>query len=76
MGLTEEGPGKLAALRKCAHHNCTCTVEDGEEYCSDYCLESMGAEASADEDDDEACGCGHAECTSKEAIAPIAPFPT
>ena len=75
MGLIGmEGAGDLAPLRKCAHPNCTCTVSDGEEYCSDYCLESMGAEAAADAD--EACGCGHAECTSKEAVAPIAPLTT
>jgi hypothetical protein len=73
MGLTETGgsPEKLAPLRKCAHPNCTCTVAEGEEYCSDYCLENMRADSA---DEDEACGCGHAECTSKEAVAAIAPF--
>jgi hypothetical protein len=62
---------KLAPLRKCAHPDCTCTVVEGEQYCSDYCMENMRADSTIDE---EGCGCGHAECISTIAIAPVAPF--
>jgi hypothetical protein len=62
---------KLAPLRKCAHPDCTCTVAEGEEYCSDYCMENMRADSTKDE---EGCGCGHADCVSTVAIAPGAPF--
>ena len=68
---TNESPEKLAPLRKCAHPDCTCTVAGEEEYCSDYCLESMRADNGKDE---EGCGCGHAECVATVAIAPVAPF--
>ena len=70
---TSESTGKLAALRKCAHPDCTCTVTDEEDYCSDYCLESMRADAQRTKDE-EGCACGHAECVSTVAIAPVAPF--
>jgi hypothetical protein len=54
-----EVPGKLAALEKCAHDGCICTVASGERYCSDYCAEQANAgKAAADEE----CRCGHAEC--------------
>lgn len=65
-----EAPGKLAALAKCAHHGCSCTVESDEHYCSDYCMEQQGADQAAadDEDHDHACGCGHAECENTTII--------
>jgi hypothetical protein len=66
-----ESSQRLATLRKCAHPDCTCTVVEGEEYCSDYCLENMRADSTKDE---EGCACGHAECVSTVAIAPVAPF--
>jgi hypothetical protein len=62
---------RLAQLRKCAHPDCTCTVVEGEQYCSDYCMENMRADSTIDE---EGCGCGHAECISTVALAPVAPF--
>ena len=68
---TNESSEKLAPLRKCAHPDCTCTVTEDEEYCSDYCLQNMRADSRKDE---EGCGCGHAECISTVAIAPGTPF--
>ena len=67
-----ETSGKLAALTKCAHPDCTCTVTDGERYCSDYCLESARAESAKDI---EGCECGHAECATVAATIPeVGPF--
>jgi len=72
-----ESTGKLATLAKCAHPDCTCTVTDGERYCSDYCLESARADSAKDI---EGCECGHAECTTMGAIiapvAPVGPIPS
>ena len=68
---TNQGSKKLTSLRKCAHPDCTCTVAEEEEYCSDYCMENMRADSTIDE---EGCGCGHAECISTVALAPVAPF--
>jgi hypothetical protein len=75
-----ESSGKLATLNRCAHPGCTCTVTDGEKYCSDYCLEIARA---ASERDMEGCECGHAECTAVGAtiaplgpIAPVGPIPS
>ena len=66
-----EGTERLAPLRKCAHPDCTCTVGEGEHYCSDYCFENMRADSA----DDEGCNCGHAECTANVgAIAPVSPL--
>ena len=67
-----EGSPKLAALNKCAHPDCTCTVVEGEQYCSDYCAESMQADNAKDV---EGCECGHAECTTVAVpITPVGPF--
>ena len=66
-----QGSGKLAALNKCAHGHCTCTVAEGEEYCSDYCAESM----QADDRKEDGCQCGHAECTTVAVpLTPVVPF--
>ncbi len=56
-----ETSGKLAALAKCAHSACVCTVVSGERYCSDHCAE-RAATSKAGVDDE--CGCGHAECVA------------
>jgi len=71
--MQTESPGKLAALTKCAHPGCTCTVSDGGQYCSDYCVETAQADSAKD---DEGCGCGHPECaaTIGAGIAPVGPF--
>ena len=56
-----ETSGKLAALVKCAHSACVCTVGPGERYCGDHCAElAATSRAGADEE----CGCGHAECVA------------
>jgi hypothetical protein len=54
-----EGSVSFAAMAKCAHSGCTCTVGSGEQYCSDYCAESANVKQAAAED---ACRCGHPEC--------------
>ena len=54
-----ESSVELAALQKCAHPDCICTVGTGERYCSDYCLETSRADSVMDV---EGCKCGHPEC--------------
>ena len=54
-----ESSVKLAALAKCDHPGCICTVESGERYCSDYCAEQANAKDAAA---DDTCACGHPEC--------------
>jgi len=56
-----ETSGNLAALAKCGHPACICTVASGERYCSDHCAE-LAATSRAGADDE--CGCGHAECVA------------
>jgi len=46
----------MAKTDKCAHPACSCTVKDGEKYCSGYCHDAGNLA-------DLACGCGHLECT-------------
>lgn len=69
---THEDPRKLSALTKCAHAGCTCTIDEGERYCSDYCAEQVNAaeQHDDDEDGDHECECGHAECTH-EIVKPV-----
>jgi len=55
-----ETPHRLAQLAKCAHTGCICTVDSGEQYCSDYCASQANAEKTAEDDE---CNCGHPECT-------------
>lgn len=64
----------LALAAKCAHAGCACTVESGEQYCSEYCLvqaERSDDDALAADGDDDGCTCGHAECA--KAMAPVVP---
>jgi hypothetical protein len=56
-----ETPHKLAELAKCAHPGCICTIEAGEQYCSDYCAAQANAEQAAADDE---CNCGHPECAA------------
>ena len=63
-----EHGGKLAALAKCAHAACTCTIESDELYCSDYCIEQEGTDHAATHHE---CDCGHPEC----AHATVVPGP-
>jgi hypothetical protein len=64
--MTTESPGKLAALAKCAHDGCTCTIESGEQFCSDYCAAQAGTEASLMAEG--GCNCGHPECEHTTAV--------
>ena len=50
---------KVAALAKCAHVGCTCTVAADEQYCSDYCA---AAAHDAKKAAGTECQCGHPEC--------------
>ena len=72
--IATQGSGKLAALNKCIHPDCTCTVGDGEQYCSDDCAESMQADERRDV---KGCECGHAECaTITVPLTPVGPLTT
>jgi hypothetical protein len=42
---------------KCAHAGCRCSVPPGQEYCSGYCENMIGADT---------CNCGHTECKGSE----------
>ena len=62
---------QLAMAAKCAHAGCTCTVESGGRYCSDYCLvQAERTDAAHAEAEDDACRCGHCEC--EDAAQPVA----
>ncbi len=58
---------RLAALVKCAHPACTCTVTGGSQFCSDVCAERMLGESGTT---GEACDCGHRECAHAIGISP------
>ena len=71
---TNVAASNLALAAKCAHAGCACTVEAGEQYCSEYCLvqaERTDDDARAADADDDGCTCGHAECA--KAMAPVVP---
>jgi len=61
-----------AALPKCAHTACSCTVTAGERFCSDHCLADSGEDAVTVS---EGCQCGHPECEQLAGIA-TPPGPT
>ncbi len=58
---------RLAALAKCAHPACTCTVTGESQFCSDVCAERMLGESGTRA---EACDCGHAECAHAIGLTP------
>jgi len=41
----------------CAHGGCTCTVDSGQQYCSDYCSSHGGGSGH-----EHSCECGHPGC--------------
>lgn len=50
---------------QCKHDRCTCEVEAGHPYCSEYCrnADEFSEDIAGDEEERiGACGCGHAEC--------------
>ena len=70
--LQTETAGKVAAIAKCAHVDCICTVTTGELFCSDYCAGQSGESATFG---DEHCECGHPECVHADhrlALPPAA----
>jgi hypothetical protein len=58
-------PNKLAELSKCAHGGCNCTVDSGQQYCSDYCASMANGDQAAG---DHECACGHPECTASASL--------
>ena len=68
--LQTETAGNVAAMAKCAHPDCICTLTTGERFCSDYCMEQAGA-SKAQQDDH--CECGHPECVHAEHGMPLPP---
>jgi hypothetical protein len=52
---------------QCQHEQCTCDVEAGHPYCSEYCRNAaeFTDEVARDESERGGCGCGHAGCTPK-----------
>ncbi len=47
-----------ATAQKCAHENCTCSVDPGQKYCSSYC-----ADAADRHETEIQCDCKHANCS-------------
>jgi hypothetical protein len=46
---------------KCAHPACSCPVEKGEKYCSQYCKDAGSTM-------EIACNCGHTGCGTGEQV--------
>jgi hypothetical protein len=44
---------------KCAHEGCTCTVHEGQTYCSPHCATAAAETVIRT---DEPCQCGHEAC--------------
>jgi hypothetical protein len=43
----------------CPHEGCNCKLEEGKQYCSDYCEKHATHEGHVAHD----CGCGHPGCS-------------
>jgi hypothetical protein len=48
--------------KKCAHPSCSCLVEKGKKYCSDYCHDARGTM-------ELSCNCRHPQCAEQSAAA-------
>lgn len=51
---------------QCQHARCTCEVEPGQPYCSEYCRNTAEFERHDQSDEDKRvghCGCGHEGCS-------------
>jgi hypothetical protein len=57
-GEDEGGDPSEGAGMNCQHAGCTCTVEQGQEFCGDYCREH----AAGGGHETHACECGHPGC--------------
>lgn len=42
----------------CQHAGCKCQVDEGQQFCGDYCRQH-----STEEHEEHACECGHPACT-------------
>ena len=47
--------------KECAHPNCSCPAQAGQEYCSPKCAAAA--------DDEMSCDCGHSGCGTAHANA-------
>ena len=47
---------------KCAHQNCSCPVESGQQYCSPQCADSAKQGSSTQSTGQGKCGCNHQTC--------------
>src|SRR5579885_2615876 len=48
---------------KCAHQNCNCPVESGQQYCSTQCADSAKQQGSSTQSAGQGdCGCHHQNC--------------
>ncbi len=50
----------MSEVKKCAHPTCSCTVAEGEKYCSEICADSTGVTALG-------CDCKHPACAGELA---------
>jgi hypothetical protein len=48
----------MSEVKKCAHPTCSCTVAEGEKYCSEICADSTGVTALG-------CDCKHPACAGE-----------
>lgn len=50
--------------KECKHPGCSCTAQEGSDYCSQYCHDARDTT-------EIACNCGHTGCKSglREAVA-------
>lgn len=55
----------------CAHHPCTCRVEQGQRYCGEHCKSAAADSSAAVALDMEACNCGHSDCLLGERGARV-----
>lgn len=53
------------AQESCRNDGCTCSVPQGEQYCSDHCRKAASS-ATSQAQSREACVCGHEDCAAKQ----------
>lgn len=59
------------AQEQCHHSSCTCSVPNGQEFCSDHCrLSAQGV--AAGEIPADSCACGHDDCQASPPPAATA----
>ena len=55
--------------KTCTHPACSCEVEGGGDYCSDYCQnpDSIDYDQPLERGSHEICSCAHTECSGTDA---------